>query len=372
MPSINSNLLNIFINGEPLDEFSPTDYEYAVTLPYGAPLPEVTWLVADEQQSVELKWEAQTAYLTVTAGDDTSISEYTIVFTNELSDNNYLLSITLDGEPLTTFHRDTLAYSITYPVGTDAAQLITAQQVEAIPEDPNATVQVQQQGTTLVIIVTSAKGNIRAYSIEQSITLSSEARLSMIYVDALPIENFDPDTYEYSVLLPQGATTPILSATPMDTLYGEAELGIEKTLEDGRKLIEIDGIAQDGTRLTYSVYFNFANWTPSTDAIVGDCLFFPVQGAYNTYRAVTISLGVKCAIYSINGTLITIMDVPVLDVNSVEVEYNGYGQPVIKSGSVPNDAIGADYVSKAGEPFIYMFYNINNKRIGKGGKFVSH
>ena len=372
MPSTNSNLLNIFIDGEPLDEFNPSDYEYAVTLPYGAPLPEVTWLVADEQQTVELKWEAQTAYLTVTAGDDTSISEYTIVFTNELSDNNYLLSITLDGEPLTTFHRDTLAYSITYPVGTDSTQLVTAQQVEAIPEDPNATVQVQQQGTTLVIIVTSAKGNIRAYSIEQSIDLSNEARLSMIYVDALPIENFDPDTYEYSILLPQGATTPILSATPMDTLYAEVELGIEKTLEDGRKLIEIDGIAHDGTRLTYSVYFSFANWTPSTDAVVGDCLFFPVEGALNTYRAVTISTGVKCAIYSANGTLITIMDVPVLDVNSVEVETNAYGQPIIKAGSVSNDAIGADYVSKRGEPFIYMFYNINNKRIGKGGKYVSY
>jgi hypothetical protein len=282
------------------------------------------------------------------------------------------LSITLNGEPLTTFHRDTLAYSITYPVGTDSTQLITAEQVVAIPEDPNAIVQVQQQGTTLVIIVTSAKGNIRAYSIEQSIALSSEARLSMIYVDALPIEDFDSDTYEYFVLLPQSATIPILAATPMDTLYAEVELGIEKTLEDGRKLIEIDGIAQDGTRLTYSVYFSFANWTPTSDAVAGDCFLFPVQGANNTYRAVTISTGVKCAIYTINGSLITIMDVPVLDVNSVEVETNEYGQPIIKPGSVSNDAIGADYVSKKGEPFIYMFYNINNKRIGKGGKYVSY
>ena len=372
MPSTNSNLLNIFIDGQPLDQFCPTDYEYAVILPYGAPLPEVTWLVADEQQRVELKWEAQTAYLTITAGDDTSISEYTIVFTNELSDNNYLLSITLDGEPLTTFHRDTLAYTITYPVGTDSAQLITAGQVVAMPEDPNATVQVQQQGTTLVIIVTSAKGNIRAYSIEQNIALSSEARLSMIYVDALPIEDFDPDTYDYSVLLPQGATTPILAATPMDTLYAEVELGIEKTLEDGRKVIEVDGIAQDGTRLTYSVYFSYANWAPSSDAVVGDCLFFPVQGAYNTYRAVTISKGVKCAIYSINGSLITIMDVPVLDVNSVEVEINEHGHPIIKPGSVSYDAIGADYVSQKGEPFVYIFYNMNNKRIGKGGKYLSY
>ena len=371
MPSTNSNLLNIFIDGEPLDEFSPTDYEYAVTLPYGAPLPEVTWLVADEQQTVELSWEAQTAHLTVTAGDNASVSEYIISFTNELSANNYLLSITLNGEALATFHRDSLAYSITYPVGTDASQLVTAEQVVAVPEDPNATVQVQQQGTSLVILVTAVNGAIRAYSIEQNIMLSSEARLSMIYLNALPIEGFDPDIYEYAIHLAQGATLPNIEATALDSLYGDVELGMEKTLEDGSKLIEIDGIAQDGTVLTYSVHFTFANWSPTSDAVMGDCLFFPVIGMPNTFRAVTISLGVKCAIYTLNGSLITIMDVPVLDVNSVEVEFKENGDQIIKEGSVPNDALGADYEAKAGEPFVYIFYNVNNKRISKGGKFIS-
>ena len=33
---------------------------------------------------------------------------------------------------------------------------------------------------------------------------------------------------------------------------------MEKTLEDGSKLIEIDGIAQDGTILTYAIHFTFA------------------------------------------------------------------------------------------------------------------
>ena len=371
MPSTNSNLLNIFIDGEPLDEFSPTDYEYAVTLPYGAPLPEVTWLVADEQQTLELSWEAQTAHLTVTAGDNASVSEYIISFTNELSANNYLLSITLNGEALATFHRDSLAYSITYPVGTDASQLVTAEQVVAVPEDPNATVQVQQQGTSLVILVTAVNGAIRAYSIEQNIMLSSEARLSMIYLNALPIEGFDPDIYEYAIHLAQGATLPNIEATALDSLYGDVELGMEKTLEDGSKLIEIDGIAQDGTVLTYSVHFTFANWSPTSDAVMGDCLFFPVIGMPNTFRAVTISLGVKCAIYTLNGSLITIMDVPVLDVNSVEVEFKENGDQIIKEGSVPNDALGADYEAKAGEPFVYIFYNVNNKRISKGGKFIS-
>jgi hypothetical protein len=65
------------------------------------------------------------------------------------------------------------------------------------------------------------------------------------------------------------------------------------------------------------------------------------------------------------------MDVPVLDVNSVEVEINENGEQIIKEGSVPNDAIGADYVSESREPFVYIFYNSNSKRIGRGGKYLS-
>ena len=371
LPSTNSNLLNIFIDGEPLADFSPTDYEYTITLPYGALLPEVTWQVADAQQVIAPVWEDQTLSLTITAGDKVTVSEYIISFVHELSDNNYLLSITLNGELLSSFHRDTLAYTITYPVGTSMEQLLTVDQVIAVPEDPSATVAVQEQGATLVIIVTAANGNIRAYSIEQIITLSDDARLSMIYIDSVAIDGFDPDIYEYTIKLAQGAVLPVLTATPMDTVRAMVELGMEQTLEDGSKLIEIDGIAEDGTRLTYSVYFTFADWSPTSNAVVGDCLFFPVKGTRGTFRAVTISLGVKCAIYTLSGQLITIMDVPVLDVNSVEVELNANGEQVIKEGSVPNDAIGAEYVSRSGEPFVYMFYNANTKRIGRGGKYVS-
>ena len=371
LPSNNSNLLNIFINGNPLENFSPTDYEYAITLPYGAPLPEVTWQVSDAEQVVEALWERHTIRLTVTAGDETTVSEYTIVFTNELSDNNYLVSISLRGEQLADFHRDTLAYVITYPVGTDSTALVTVPDVVATPEDSTATIAVQEQGTTIVIIVTAANGSIRAYSIEQTIELSNEARLSMIYLDSVAIDGFDPNIYEYTIKLPQGAILPIVTATPIDTLYGQVELGMEQTLDDGTKLIEIDGIAQDGTILTYSVYFSYAEWSPTADAVLGDCLFFPVQDAHNTFRAVTISLGVKCAIYTTKGQLITIMDVPVLDVNSVEVEINENGEQIIKEGSVPNDAIGADYVSESREAFVYIFYNSNSKRIGRGGKYLS-
>lgn len=48
-------------------------------------------------------------------------------------------------------------------------------------------------------------------------TYSGESRLEMIYIDGEPIEDFDPDTQDYTVLLPYGTTVePYVEGIPMD------------------------------------------------------------------------------------------------------------------------------------------------------------
>ena len=55
-----------------------------------------------------------------------------------------------------------------------------------------------------------------AYGIENA-NHSSEARLSELTLDGEPLEGFDPNVYEYDVLLPLGTVEePILNGTPMD------------------------------------------------------------------------------------------------------------------------------------------------------------
>jgi len=52
---------------------------------------------------------------------------------------------------------------------------------------------------------------------EQDTYYSSEARLEMIYIDDVELEGFDPDVYEYEVILPEGTVfEPYLSVTTMD------------------------------------------------------------------------------------------------------------------------------------------------------------
>jgi hypothetical protein len=51
----------------------------------------------------------------------------------------------------------------------------------------------------------------------QDTTFSDEARLNMIYLDGEPIEGFDPDVYEYNVILPEGTVfEPFLEASTMN------------------------------------------------------------------------------------------------------------------------------------------------------------
>jgi hypothetical protein len=52
---------------------------------------------------------------------------------------------------------------------------------------------------------------------EEDGNYSTEARLSMIYLDGVALEGFDPNVYEYDVVLPEGTQfEPYLEAETMD------------------------------------------------------------------------------------------------------------------------------------------------------------
>ncbi len=73
----------------------------------------------------------------------------------------------------------------------------------------------------LLVVVMIQNGSTKdiyqsAYGIENA-NYSNEARLSDMTLDGQPLEGFDPNVYEYEVLLPLGTVEePILNGTPMD------------------------------------------------------------------------------------------------------------------------------------------------------------
>ena len=365
LPSTNAKLLSIELDGVKQRGFDPEVYAYEDTVLYGAPMPVVTWTVADEQQQVDTTWVGDTKLtITVTAGDGETTEEYELTFIHLLSSNWYLYDLKVRGTTIEGFRRDSFDYTIVYPVGTDSASLCTELDIVAVPEETDATVTVSKTDAVLQVYVKAPDGTIGVYVINQTILLSSEARLKMIWLDGNELKDFDKDVMNYTVVLAQGATLPEISAETIDpTAIWEA--GMETDIENG-KSVDLYTTAQNGKELTYTIQFTYANWVATSDVDDNDCLFFPIGNGQ--FKAVTISVGVKLGIYDMNGHLIQLSEVPVADPADVEVEVDNSGnQKLLKAYA---SADGVIYQAATGQPFIYVFYNSESKRATRGGKFA--
>jgi hypothetical protein len=63
----------------------------------------------------------------------------------------------------------------------------------------------------------SDKSIMQSYYALEDVTMNTDARLSSVTLDGVPLEGFDPNVYEYEIILPEGQVTePYLEATPMD------------------------------------------------------------------------------------------------------------------------------------------------------------
>lgn len=362
----NAELDMIFLNGDSLEGYDKENLEYNCTYAYGASMPKVTYTIGDEQQTVEATTTDNVVTLKVTAGDGETVNEYVLIFVQELSDNNYLSDLQLSGKTVAGFHRDSMEYLIEYPVGTAESELLTKDDVLATPEDADALVVVNEDAShTLTVIVTAPNGDVRAYVVRQEILLSGEARLKMIYLNEVELADFDPDVTEYEFIIPIGATAPEATAEAMDE-HAEVEYGM-LTDEEGGSFIEIDGVAEDGTTITYIVHFVGANWSPSPDVNVDEYRFLSIGGGQ--YKAVTIGLNVQIAIYDMMGHLLEMGKVPTVDVNDVVVEVDADGKKRIVE--VLPSADGYIFTAAPGQPYFYVFFDTRTKRIAKGNKFMT-
>ncbi len=372
LPSTNAQLSMIFIGGEEADGFAPERYDYTDTLAYGVnELPEVTWLTADEQQTVEMTIADHLVTLLVTAGDGITTEEYEITFISLLSPNNYLADLQANGTTIEGFHPDSITYEITYPVGSDASVFLTAADITATPQDADAQVLVTDDADhTITIMVTAPNGDRRVYVITQTILLSTEARLEMIYLDSVALKGFDPDVFEYEVILSPGSVMPEVTAVPLDeraeVAYGLFEDIVGEAYEG--KTIELDGVAENGDRLTYTITFRYAEWSATAECDSDDYLFLHVPGS-DEFKIVSISIGLRVGVYDLNGHLLFMGEIPVAQPADVEVEIESSGNQVLKSAS-PN-ADGAVFKApQTNVPYFYVVFNTKNKRVAKGGKFM--
>ena len=362
--SNNAYLKSLLLDGTEIDGFASDKFNYQDTVPYGATMPIVTWVVGDEQQQVDTTWNGDTQLtLTVTAGDGMEVEEYTIVFVHLLSSNSQLIDLQINGVTVDGFSPDTIEYTITYPIGTDPSELFDATAITAVPEDSNATYNVVMDGTTAQIFVTAADGTMSVYVIHQEILLSNEAHLRMIWLDGTEVRGYNMDTLVYTIQLVPGAVLPSITAEPLDTL-ATWELGMETEVENGKD-VEVFCTAQDGTTMIYVLQFRYANWNASTETDTDDYLFF--YAGDGQYKAVTISIGVQIGIYDVNGRLLKIETLPTAHPEDVVVEVDEDGNQKLVS-ALPS-AAGVYFAPPTNQVLFYVFFDSKTKKVAKGGKF---
>ncbi len=362
--STNAYLKSLLLDGIEIDGFASDKFNYLDTVPYGATMPVVTWVVGDEQQQVDTTWNGDVQLtLTVTAGDGLAVEEYTIVFEHLLSSNCSLIDLQINGVTVNGFSPDSIEYTITYPIGTDPSELFDATAITAVPEDPNATYNVVMDGTTAQIFVTAPDGTMSVYVIHQEILLSNEAHLRMIWLDGAEVRDYNMDTLVYTITLVPGSVLPTITAEPLDTL-ATWELGMETEVENGKD-VEVFCTAQDGTTMVYVLQFRYANWNASTETDTDDYLFF--YAGNGQYKAVTISIGVQIGIYDVNGRLLKIEALPTAHPEDVVVEVDEDGNQKLVS-ALPS-AVGAYFAPPTNQVLFYVFFDSKTKKVAKGGKF---
>lgn len=361
-----SYLEGIYQDGVLIEGFRPDSFLYDIVLPYGTvEHPTFTYDLGKEGQTVttdtfrvEMDERTQTTYrFAVTAPDPMFSSEYDVRVIVAFNDNCLLQSILAKGELLEGFHPDTTNYVITYPIGTDSTELLTLADIEAIAQDPNATVTITANGVNFIIQVDAQDGeHSRVYTIEQVILLSDNARLQAIYIDSVLIRDFDPDQLEYTYYLLNDAR-PAIEAIPENP---DAE--VVESMFAINEPFYIYVTAPDGTERVYTIYFMATTIQSSQSASANDVLVKRLPGTMDLVFA-TLRKNVSVVVYTGEGQLLFTSKVEetnqndayiATDLNGVEKLIDVYTYTTVFT------------VPEANMPYIYAFIENDERRIASG------
>lgn len=361
--SSNAKLAGIVVEGYELD-FNPDVNDYEVVLPYGTnQLPMVSPVEADEQQAVVMTTDTAQYYveIAVTPGDESVTNIYGVRFVITKCPINHLLDIKAKGETLEGFHSDTLTYVFVYPKDAPKETVVSIDDITYTKADSTETVElVQEDASTITILVTAEDGAIRVYKIIQTFELSSNSALKDIQIDGLSLSNFDSKTYFYLYILPTGNPVPEITAIADDSLAI-----VDVLYKEVGDTTIIYCTAEDGTTTTYHLYFRYASYNDGLTPKRTDVFFKHIAGT-NQYLAATIRKNVQVAVYDQTGHLVQFSNVPTCNPNAASVVVGVDGMEELVDVTDPTE--GAIVEVYPGQVYYYVFFESGKNAI-QSGKF---
>lgn len=200
----------------------------------------------------ELSIGSNTFTITVTSENGNN-NIYTIIVNRNPSSNNYLSNLTVDGQTVTGFNKDTTLYRI------DVDSTKSSVTIEADALESHAT--VSGTGTYLLdtgvntfsIVVTAENGDQKTYSVVVNRAQSNDNYLSSLSVAQSTITpTFNKDVLEYKSAVAYTVTDIDILATANDTKATITGTG-SKQLNTGDNVFEIVVTAEDNTKRTYKL-----------------------------------------------------------------------------------------------------------------------
>ena len=248
-----TNIESILSNGQPLEGFVSTIYDYFFDLPVGTMVEPMLKVVAGaDGQSISITSGGLngTTVISVTAPDGVTKRDYRIHYNLLLSENNKLNMIYLDGDSLNGFAADVRDYTIVLPVEKENP-LVTW---ETGDEYQTVTRIVREDGTVVLKVVPQRTGLYYEYIVRFEKVMSKNATLKSIEVDGAVIEGFSPDKFTYLVNLPVGTEeVPYISFSKSEEAQ-TVHYFEPATIKD---VATIKVVAQDATYSnTYYLAFN--------------------------------------------------------------------------------------------------------------------
>ena len=300
-PSHCVDLTGITVNGEIVDQFEPGRHYYSRSIKTSKIT--IDYTADDRFQTVvmnvdTIRADHQLRYtLTVTAEDGVKVANYEVmIYIENQSNDAQLANILLNGQELEDFERalnpDNVFdggnnnYEIKLPAGTTILP-----EVSAKLKMDGQTVDIIQKDDSILLNVSAVDGTPNTYTLKFTVPLSTNANLSMIFLDGDSLPGFDPNYYFYQIDLPVGThVLPEVAAQKSEA--AQAFLPIE--IDEDKMQATIKVLAEDRTTRenTYVVVFHFTQSDADSLAMIyqdGK----PLEGfaPKTTYYALSLPVG---------------------------------------------------------------------------------
>lgn len=250
-------LHDILVNGVSIEGFDATTLNYEAT--YEGNLPTVEGVTENDNQTVQVRWKDNTAYLYVSDKEGNQAT-YSVAFTRELSENNALEGIYEDfgegAQLIGGFTKTKKHYSYDLPAGS-ALPVVTYEAA--------ATAQVvffgQLEYGKWGVTVEAENGDTTTYTVTYNILPYDDATLANLFVKGERVPGFNPNNFRYTWPLDNGADLPKVTV--------ESKPGQRVLIQSVGDSTQVFVYAESGRNNTYTI--NYTRKT-SSNALLADIL----------------------------------------------------------------------------------------------------